>query len=132
MKKISIRSLVLLLFTIPNILFAYSRTERFYEIIGLSDSDEIIESLKKSVLFITIGIVILFLYSKLNKTKEIKSIINIGSLGIVFIIIGSVYLIPLYSWFEYYLVNIVECVTIIGVLILISIFLYNYIKNKMT
>lgn len=71
---------------------------RFFEDIGLPDGDEISESLAIALLLILIGFVITYIFTRSEKSKNEGS--NWGCLGIIILLIGVFFLLPLLAWVE--------------------------------
>ncbi len=117
----------ILLFVLINLLFpiisvAQRYTERMYEIVGLSEGEEIVDALKIGIPLIVIGFVIAwgFMWRKSNENKEVSNTsTTVGCLGIALIGIGFFALLPLLVWIEFGFSLILEVVIVIAIVCVI-------------
>ena len=97
-----------------------SVTQRSYEILGLSNSKEISESLKVGIPLLLIGFIIAYVFMW-GREKKDGPYTNIGFIGFVLMIIGGVYLIPLLTWVEYIFVSLYS---VFITLLILAVLLY--------
>lgn len=101
---------------------------RIFEDIGLPDGDEISESLAIALPLILFGFVITYISTRSEKSKNQGS--NWGCLGIIILLIGGFFLLPLLAWVEVIFSSILSlglCLIIIGIIVGL---IYNSLKNK--
>lgn len=128
MKKILLITLALL----SNIICFAQRggTERIYEVIGLSDGDNIVNALKIGIPTLILGYLFIFLASKISKNKSDEGLPVIGCLGIIIIFVGIFFLLPLLSWVEYIFSSIISIGFALIVVAGIVYFIYSsFTKN---
>ena len=112
------------------LLYRVTDTRRSYELWGLPNSEEVIDSLKIGIPLIVVGLLV-FYFSTINsgKNKNKDSSSNTGCIGMIIIGIGAIALFPLLTWIEYMAVSGMSIFFgIIILLILISV-IYNFIKK---
>lgn len=107
-------------------------TERSYEVIGLADGDEIVESLKIAIPLLIVGFLIayIFMWSKKDTSKSDNASINIGCFGITIMGVGAIFLLPLLVWVEFIFVNIITIGIAIFVVGVIIYFIYSAFTKK--
>lgn len=104
--------------------------ERFYDVVGLADGDEIVDALAKGIPTILIGFLIAYftIWRKNNEEKENGKGFYFGCFGIFLIGIGFLILIPLWTWVEAIAVSAISIVFIIAILVVIVAFIYEKLK----
>jgi hypothetical protein len=112
--------------------------KRSYEIFGLSGSDEIISSLIIAIPLILIGFLILYIafWSKkaktvhLNSEKPMHPLHAFGCFGMIIIVGGIFFLIPIIAWIEAIANGILMVVIGLMVFCALLIFLYSRVFRK--
>jgi hypothetical protein len=106
---------------------------RTYNIIGLPGGDEILDSLKIALPLILVGSLIAYTFSwrKKSDSESNKILTWIGYSGTIIILIGFLFLIPLWAWFEYIIVSLIKAwMTILVVAFLGYAVYYKLIGKK--
>lgn len=114
--------------------FCYARrgsSERAIDLLGIAKQDEVVKSLKISIILILIGLIVIY-FTVWNK-KDVDKIDNLnltfGYQGKIMVGIGLIFLIPLWTWIEYWLIYIFSYGFIILIIIVVLILLYNFFKS---
>ena len=110
--------------------FAQVHTERTYEIIGLQNGDKILEALKTGIPIIFVGIVVMYLSTLGNKNSQNTIGNSFGCIGILIVVLGAFFLLPLLAWIEYAIVNFIVLAIILIIICIIIYWLYNSITKK--
>lgn len=107
------------------------RPERTYDIVGLADGDEIIDSLKIGIPLIIAGFLIAYfsMWRKTDKEKQSGEGSTIGCIGIIIIGIGLFALLPLWTWVEAIGVTLVSVVICLAIIFAIIYFIYKAMKK---
>jgi predicted membrane channel-forming protein YqfA (hemolysin III family) len=107
-------------------------TRRGYEEVGLANKDEVIESLTIAVPLLVVGFLIayIFMWSKKNPSKISNTSANIGYFGIIMMVVGLFFLVPLLSWFEFIFVNIMTFGVAMFVVGIIVYLIYSAFTKK--
>lgn len=107
------------------------RSERSYDIVGLADSDEILEALQLGIPLIIVGFLIAYfsMWRKTEKEKASESGSTIGCIGTIIIGIGFLVLIPLWTWIEVIGITLVNVVLCISIILAILYYIYEVFKK---
>ncbi len=108
------------------------QTGRTYDIFGLPNKSEVWDSLKIALPFLVGGFIISYLsiWKKRGNSELSSSTMGIGCFGMILICVGGIFVIPLWSWVEYFFVS---AALIWAVLVLIGFLvfaIYSKIKDK--
>ena len=115
-----IRLLILCLFS-SILCFAQCYGERSFDIVGLSNKEEIIDALKIGIPLIIIGFLIAYfsMWRKSNNDKRNENGSTVGCIGVIIIVIGFLVLIPLWTWIEAIAVIIVSIAAVLAIILAI-------------
>lgn len=124
--------LILLLF--PFSAFAQHPGPRSFEVTGLPDGKEVMETLPAGLGYIALGIILIAIIVRRGNQNDnsMDSPVEKGlfGCGCLSLIIGVVYLVPLLTWIEYGFVSVVCIIAIISVVIIAINWIINQFKGK--
>jgi len=107
------------------------RTERAFEGIGLPDGGEIGGALKIAIPLLFVGFLIayIFMWSKNDTSNTNEPSTYIGCVGVIIMLVGAFFLLPLLAWAEFIFISIFSIVIIVIVVAVIIGFIYFFFKK---
>lgn len=114
-----------------NIILSQRRySEKGYEIVGLPDGDKVGDSLMIGLPILFIGFLIAYfsMWSKQAQSKEETS--SIGCIGVIIMIIGLFFLLPILLWFEFIFSSIYALGIGLFIIIFIIYAVYQFLNKK--
>jgi len=107
------------------------RSERSFEVIGLPDGGEIGEALKISIPLLVIGFLIayIFMWSKKDNSKTDAPSTYIGCVGVIMMLVGAFFLLPLLAWAELIFTSIFSIVIVVIAVAVIIGLIYSLFKK---
>jgi len=117
-----------------NIILSQRRySEKGYEIVGLPDGDKIADSLIIGLPILLVGFLIAYfsMWSKEAQSKKEKNTSsNIGCIGVIIMIIGLFFLLPILLWLEFIFSSIYALGIGLFVVIFIIYGIYQLLNKK--
>ena len=123
-------ALIALTVLMNTVCFAQRRIERSFEVLGLPDGDEITSSLKIAIPLIIVGLLIAYIFMWSRKEDTDNPSTYIGCLGIVIVVVGLFFLLPLLAWVEYIFTSILSIGIAIVVVVVIIYIIYSVLTSK--
>lgn len=106
--------------------------ERIYDIVGVADGDEVLESLKLGIPLLAVGFLIAYfsMWRKPDKETQNSSGTAIGCIGLIIMAVGFFMLIPLWTWVEAIGMTLISVAFGLAIIFAIIYFIYNSFKKK--